>query len=143
MPFSSHMVLYFDWSEKIRCIIHGSISYPPIGSRAVKRVPDTWRSRSNVGVPKRPLGFYESPQEVLVSTDHHCVDVARCSNRVCRRDCGCTLCVYAFLVDGRCRLFVLSLNNFSRFSMQKTICTEHFGNCLCKKTVSLSIFRHY
>ena len=86
MPLSSHMGLYFDWSEKIRCIVHGSISYPPIGSRAVKRVLETWRSRSNVGVPKRLLGFYESPQEVLVSTDHHCVVVAQCSNCACRRD---------------------------------------------------------
>ena len=53
------MDLYFDWSEKIRCIVHGSISYPPIGSKAVKRVLDTWRDHSNVGVLERPLGFYD------------------------------------------------------------------------------------
>ena len=104
MPFSSHMGLYIDFWEKIRCIVYGSTSYPPIGSRAVKRVLDTWRSRSDAGISDRPLGFYERAQKVLASTDYHCIIVARWSNCICRRNCGCTICVYAFLVHARYRL---------------------------------------
>lgn len=57
-----------------------------------------WRNRSNVGINKRLMGFYESPEEILAgSSDYNATPAGRL-NRIIAGFCCGSVYLYPVLI---------------------------------------------